>query len=653
MSQMDAVRLLLIFSLIAPSLSIGEDVHLLEFKESLQSSSALDSTWIKGTNPCNQDKTWAGVDCRDADYQSVSALLLMNMGLNAVSEDLDIESLGNLQNLRVLSLENNSFSGPIPEFNRLSSLKSLFLSGNQFSGEIPPGYFEKMGSLKKLSLAKNKFSGKIPESLGKLGALMELMLQNNEFSGPIPSLEQKSLEKVDFSYNKLQGEIPQSLSNVAAQAFAGNTDLCGSAISKQCNGQSSSPPSPQSPPLPLPKEEKGTVSGMTKWIILAVVVTVLLVTILFKVKKKDQDFSLLVKEIPKENLDEAVQAVQVHTASTNRRSLSSSSHRRSLGGGGGGNSYNAMGSSSSKSRGSNNGKSVNDLVVINEEKGVFGLPDLMKAAAEVLGSGGLGSAYKATMANGVTVVVKRMRDMNKLNRDAFEVEIRKLGRIRHMNILPPLAYHYRKEEKLLITEFVPKGSLLFVLHGDRGVSHSDLNWPTRLKIIKGIARGMGFLHTEFANYELPHGNLKSSNILLSSNYEPLLTDYAIYSLISNTHSVQSLFAYKCPEAVLYQQLTPKSDVFCLGIVVLEIMTGKYPSQYLNNQKGGTDVVLWVRQAISENRVAELIDPEIANTADSMDEMEKMLIIGATCTESECGNRIEMREAIRSIEEVLA
>lgn len=162
---------------------------------------------------------------------------------------------------------------------------------------------------------------------------------------------------------------------------------------------------------------------------------------------------------------------------------------------------------------------------------------------------------------------------------------------------------------------------------------------------------MGFLHTEFANYELPHGNIKSSNILLSSNYEPLLTDYALYSFISNAQSVQALFAYKCPEAVLYQQLSPKSDVYCLGIVILEIMTGKFPSQYLNNQKGGTDVVQWVRQAISEGRVAELIDPEIANTSNSLEQMEKMLYIGATCTESDAEMRIEMREAIRSIEEV--
>ncbi|KAK6152030.1 hypothetical protein DH2020_014665 [Rehmannia glutinosa] len=503
---MAAVRLLLIplliFSFYTPvSLSIGEDVHLIEFKESLKVSSALDSSWISGTNPCDRKKAWQGVDCSDTGFKTVSALLLMNLGLSGAAGDIDIDALSNLENLRFLSLENNTLSGPMPEFNRLSSLKSLFLSGNQLSGEIPPDYFNNMGSLKKLQLARNKFSGKIPDSLLKLGNIMEIQLQQNEFSGPVPSFEQKSLQTIDLSYNKLQGEIPQSMSRFPARAFEGNPDVCGSVVSKAC------------------------------------------------AKKEGDNFSVFEE-------GEFRRGRPVHMPSSARRSMSSS--RR------GGNSFNDTGSQSSK-RGAQGGKSANDLVVINEEKGVFGLPDLMKAAAEVLGSGGLGSAYKAVMANGVSVVVKRMRDMNKLNKDAFEAEIRRLGRIRHRNILPPLAYHYRKEEKLLVTEFIPKGSLLFLLH-----------------------------------------------------------DYALYSLISNTQSVQAQFAYKCPEAVLYQQLSPKSDVYCLGI------TKRFREQ-----------------------LSELIDPEIANASDSLDQMEKMLYIAATCTESDHEKRIEMREAIRNIEEVQA
>lgn len=104
--------------------------------------------------------------------------------------------------------------------------------------------------------------------------------------------------------------------------------------------------------------------------------------------------------------------------------------------------------------------------MVNEERGIFGLSDLMKAAAEVLGNGGLGSAYKAVMQNGVSVVVKRVREMNQMTREVFDTEMKKLARLKHQNILTPLAYHFRKEEKLMVSEYVPKGSLLYVLHGE-------------------------------------------------------------------------------------------------------------------------------------------------------------------------------------------
>jgi len=188
--------------------------------------------------------------------------------------------------------------------------------------------------------------------------------------------------------------------------------------------------------------------------------------------------------------------------------------------------------------------------------------------------------------------------------------------------------------------------------GDRGTSHAELNWPTRLKIVKGIARGLAFLYTEFESEDLPHGNLKSSNILLADNYEPLLSDFAFHPLINSSHATQTMFAYKTPDYVLYQHVSQKTDVYCLGIIILEIITGKFPSQYHSNGKGGTDVVQWVFTAISERREAELIDPELtSNNADSINHMLQLLQIGAACTESNPEQRLNMKEAIRRIEEL--
>lgn len=162
---------------------------------------------------------------------------------------------------------------------------------------------------------------------------------------------------------------------------------------------------------------------------------------------------------------------------------------------------------------------------------------------------------------------------------------------------------------------------------------------------------MKFLHRE-SDYDLPHGNLKSSNILLGENFVPLINDYGFHPLTNPSFAVQAMFAYKAPDHSRYQQVSPKTDVYCLGIVILEILTGKFPSQYLSVGKGGTDIVELLKSAISENRdLEELIDPEIANSTDSVSQMLQLLDVGSACTESDPDKRPNMMEAVRRIEEV--
>lgn len=184
------------------------------------------------------------------------------------------------------------------------------------------------------------------------------------------------------------------------------------------------------------------------------------------------------------------------------------------------------------------------------------------------------------------------------------------------------------------------------------MSHSELKWGVRLKIIRGISQGLNYLHTEYASAEVPHGNLKSCNVLLTTSYEPLLSDYGFYPLINSAQASQALFALKTPEYIQYQQVAPKSDIYCFGIIILEIVTGKFPSQYLLNGKGGTDVVHWVHTAIAEQRESELIDPEIGNSSsDSVSDMKALLRIGAECTETNPEKRPSLNEIISRVEEI--
>ncbi|GFY97225.1 hypothetical protein Acr_11g0015310 [Actinidia rufa] len=130
-----------------------------------------------------------------------------------------------------------------------------------------------------------------------------------------------------------------------------------------------------------------------------------------------------------------------------------------------------------------------------------------------------------------------------------------------------------------------------------------------------------------------------------------LVDYGFSPLVNNQQAIQALHAYRSPEAALTKQISPKCDVYCLGIIILEVLTGKFPSQYLNNGNGGIDLVQSVKSAVSEGRGAELIDPEITNSRNAMGEMEKLINIRAVCTDSNPDQRPEIREVIRRIEEV--
>ncbi|KAL5147820.1 Pollen receptor-like kinase 6 [Glycine soja] len=184
-----------------------------------------------------------------------------------------------------------------------------------------------------------------------------------------------------------------------------------------------------------------------------------------------------------------------------------------------------------------------------------------------------------------------------------------------------------------------------------GASHVKLHWPARLKIVRGIAQGMHYLYTVLGSSDLPHEYLKSINVLLGPDNEPMLVDYGFSHMVNPSTIAQTLFAYKAPDVAQQGQVSRNCVVYCLGVVIIEILIGRFPSQYLSNGKGGADVVQWVETAISEGRESEVLDPEIAGSRNWLGEMEQLLHIGATCTESNPQRRLDMAEAVRRIMEI--
>ncbi|XP_013620053.1 PREDICTED: probable pollen receptor-like kinase 6 [Brassica oleracea var. oleracea] len=620
---------------ISPSLQhISEAEPLVSFKNSVKITKGDLNSWKIGTDPCGGK--WFGIYCHKG--QTVTGIHVTQLGLSGT---IIVDDLKALPNLKTVRLDNNLLSGHLPNFSILRGLKSLMLSNNSFSGEIPDGFFKDLPRLKRLFLDHNKFVGNIPSSIMQLPDLEEVHLQGNKFTGEIPPLSDvnKNMKILDLSGNLLEGEVPESIpnrKNLTAN-FEGNEDLCGKSINIECESVEVTPSGQITLP-PTTRPESTHASGIVYAIMLALTFLCTFFIVVGAIKRRNKKKNAEFRMLDKERLSDldALQ-VKVPEVSKNRGGNMDvgSTKKGGVGGGGGGG-------------GGEVGGGMSDLVMVNNEKGSFGLPHLMKAAAEVLGNGSLGSAYMAVMANGLSVVVKRIRDMNKFAPEAFDVEMRRLGKLRHPNVLTPLAYHYRREEKLVVSEYMPNSSLLYVLHGDSGEYRPELTWATRLKIIKGVAQGMQYLHQEFASYDLPHGNLKSSNVLLNENYKPVISDYAFLPFLEPNIASQTLFAYKTPEFAQNQQVSHKSDVYCLGIIILEILTGKFPSQY---GKGGTDIVQWVQSSMAAQKGEELIDPEIAKSTDSMQQMLELLRVGAACIACNPDARLDIREVVRRIEQV--
>uniref|UniRef100_A0A803MET9 Protein kinase domain-containing protein n=1 Tax=Chenopodium quinoa TaxID=63459 RepID=A0A803MET9_CHEQI len=511
---------------------------------------------------------------------NIWGLRLENMGL---SGSIDVDSLVKLSKLRSISLMHNSFSGELPDFRQLRMLKALFLSYNNFEGVIPPNAFDGIRRLRKIHLSFNKFSGEIPNSLATLQKLVEVTLQGNQFQGNIPDLKStQNLQVFNVSNNQLQGSVPANLSKFDPS----NKDLCG-------------PPLNACPPSSSSSNRKTNTAQPSP------------------AKSSDKPVPIAIIAVGKSMVEHDEE--EGPNKSTNV-----------VNGGVG--------------RNNKSGENVGKLTFVRDDREKFDLSDLLKASAEILGSGSFGSSYKATLNNGNSVVVKRFKQMNNVGREEFQEHMRRLGRLSHPNLLPLVAYYYRKEEKLFVSDPVQKGSLALLLHGQtRGTP--TLDWPTRLKVIKGVAKGLSYLYKELACLVAPHGHLKSSNVLLNASYEPLLGDYALIPLINQETVQEMMIAYKSPEYFNNGRITKKTDVWSLGILIIEVLTGKFPASYLQ-QGSEVDMTIWVRSVINDG-----YDKNMGLTKNSEGEMQKLLNIGMACCERNVDKRLDIKEACVRLEEV--
>lgn len=572
---------------------------------------------------------WVGIKCAEGGH--VIILQLSNKGLSGVISP----KIGQLVALRKLNLHTNAITGTIPAtLAALPNLRALYLFRNNLSGTIPSPLSTSL-VLQTLDISHNRLSGPFPASLSSSLRLLRIDLSFNNLSSSMPPTSLSSfpsLSFLDLSHNLLYGSLPSSLATLPnltrfncsfnrlsgpvpkfahffnSSSFDHNLGLCGFSPSSPC----ASSPSPavgfSSARSEVKKKKKFSAMTLVFIVVGVVIVSFLFLCLLFLLcicccRKM---------EIGKDGFpgDKSEQP--------------------------------------SKESGEFSGK----LVHFEGSLG-FAADDLLCATAEVLGKSTYGTVYKATLEDGNQVAVKRLREgIVKSQRD-FEVEVATLGRIRHANLLAMRAFYWGpKGEKLLVYDFMQGGSLAAFLHA-RGPD-TPLNWQTRMNIAVGVARGLAYLHD---HEQIIHGNLTCSNILLDAHLNPKLSDFGLSRLMtaaanSNVIATAGALGYRAPELTKLRRANPKSDVYSFGTVLLELMTGKAPSEG-SSAEGGMDLPDWVASIAKGERMQDVFDVELmkGRLPGDDDELIHALQVAMACVRLTPLERPDMGEVVQQLEQI--
>ncbi|XP_057724472.1 probable LRR receptor-like serine/threonine-protein kinase At2g24230 isoform X2 [Arachis stenosperma] len=605
------------------------------------------------------------IDGRILDISGFNSILSLNISGNSFQGSI----MGVFQEkLEVLDLSRNQFQGHISQ-NLLSlsesllNLKHLNLAHNRFSKQKFPTKIEKLQGLEYLNLSKTNLVGLIPDEISKLSNLNVLDLSMNHLAGKVPILRNKHLQILDLSNNTLSGTIPLSvlgkLPFMERYNFSyNNLTLCASDIHPDVLesaffGSVNSCPIAADPHF-FRRKNNGHNKGMKLALVLTFSMIFMLAGLLFLAfgcRRKSKMWQ--VKQTSYKEEQNISGPFSFQTDSTTWVA---------------------------------DVKQATSVPVVIFEKPLLNITfaDLLAATSNfdrgtLLAEGKFGPVYRGFLPGGIHVAVKVLVVGSTLTDQEVARELEFLGRIKHPNLVPLTGYCVAGDQRIAIYDYMENGNLQNLLYDlPLGVQSTDdwstdtwdesdnngiqnagsegllTTWRFRHKIALGTARALAFLH-HGCSPPIIHRAVKASSVYLDYDLEPRLSDFGLAKIFGSGLDEEIALGssgYVPPEFSQqeFESPTTKSDVYCYGVVLFELVTGKKPAgdDYPDDKE--STLVSWVRGLVRKNQASIAIDPKIRDTG--LDEqMEEALKIGYLCTADLPAKRPTMQQIVGLLKDI--
>ncbi|KAJ0086191.1 hypothetical protein Patl1_09510 [Pistacia atlantica] len=248
----------------------------------------------------------------------------------------------------------------------------------------------------------------------------------------------------------------------------------------------------------------------------------------------------------------------------------------------------------------------------------------------LIGEGGCSNVYKGCLSSGKPVAVKVLKSYKEAW-DDFSLEVDIISLLKHQNITPLIGVCTEDNNLMLVYNFLPKGSLEESLHGND--EKFVLAWEVRFKVAVAIAEALNYLHKECL-HPVIHRDVKSSNILLSNDFQPQLSDFglAVWGPTDSNYMIHNdvvgTFGYIAPEYFMRGRISDKVDVYSFGVVLLELLSGRRPIGS-KNLKGQESLVKWAKPILETGDVEALVDPNLDDDFD-IAQMQRLALVANLC-----------------------